>query len=86
MIDIGKIIGYGFNMVISEIWIWKITVTLHLIFDINARFRGRQANFVISSGGQANCSTADKPGQQTWIHAAAAMNAATDIETAKTNL
>ena len=37
MIDGGKIIGYGFHMVISEILTWKITATLHWIFNIDAR-------------------------------------------------
>ena len=66
MIDVGKIIGYGFNMVISEILTWKITVTLHLIFNIDARLQPCRRTIVISSGGQAKGSTADAS-QHTWM-------------------
>ena len=86
MIDGGKIIAYGFNMVISEILTWKITVTVNLIFSINARLRRQAGEPLLSAQcGQAGGSTADKPSQHTWIHAAAAMIAAAEADTTKTS-
>ena len=73
-------------MVILGNLFWENYGNIILVIRHQRTLVGRQANFVISSGGQANCSTADKPIQHTWIHAAAAMNAAADTETAKTSL
>ena len=78
----GKLLAYGFNMVISEVLTWKITVTLHLIFNIDARLQPMQANHRYqlkrpSERQHSGCKPA---------YMGAAMNAAADIETAKTNL
>ena len=80
----GKLLAYGFNMVISEILTWKTlhSVTLHLIFNINARLQPMQANHRYqlmrpSERKHSGCKPA---------YMVAAMIAAAEADTAKTSL